>query len=155
MTKGDLASLCVIKRKFWHSTMERTTNVINPSVRGTIFASTACLLAILAGIMAANAFAGNETYCNNCTLGSGGVPAVSSVRSNYSNNTMTNSPAAYLQIYNYASNGGVTSCEQHTSQKVTGTGIVCRPTTATADARCHQLRGTQNITGYCEAGYSS
>lgn len=128
--------------------------MIKLSTRAIALALTASCLAVLAGIMAARAFAGNEIYCNSCVLGSGGTPAQSSVRSNYSQNTMGASPAAYLQIYNYASNGGITSCEQHTSTKATGTVIPCRPTTPTADARCHQLHGTQSIIGQCNANYS-
>jgi hypothetical protein len=128
--------------------------MMKPSMRAALLASAVCCLAVLAGVMAVRAFAAAETYCNQCTLGQ--VPAVSSVRWTYDLNEMGLNTAAYLEIYNYNSNLGIESCEDHSTDRANYIGQECMPTTPKADARCHLLHGDgPYVVNYCRANYGS
>jgi hypothetical protein len=108
-------------------------------------------LAAVAGVMAIRAFASTAVYCNGCTLGSGGVPAVSASHSTFSDNFILTSGYADEQIYNYSSSG-VTECSAQSDHVDTLT-LFCTPWSNPATARCHLLHGTGPETAECQADY--
>lgn len=114
------------------------------------FAVLACLLA-LAGVTAAVALSGTDTYCSGCTLPSSGAPAVSSTAYHISNyEGLPGGVFADLHVYYYNTSTGNQTCDL----AVNNQNWIYRGTCSnTATARCHLLHGTgpvSNVT--CWAG---
>ena len=70
-----------------------------------------CMLSFAAAILAATAYAGQDFYCNGCTLSSSGVPATSG-STNHIANGMQLAVAADWHHYQYNISTGVTSCQR-------------------------------------------
>jgi len=66
-----------------------------------------CMLSFAAAILAATAYAGQDFYCNGCTLSSSGVPATSG-STNHIANGMQLAVAADWHHYQYNISTGVT-----------------------------------------------
>lgn len=97
-----------------------------------------CMLSFAAAILAATAYAGQDFYCNGCTLSSSGVPATSG-STNHIANGMQLAVAADWHHYQYNISTGVTSC-QRSGTNGFGSFLAC-PGTNTS-SRCHLLNGT-------------
>ena len=107
-------------------------------------------LAVLATVLAARALASDDTYCDECTVGS--VPAVSGSHDLTYNEMFTYSNYGDLEIYDYRADEDLTSCEDDQSD----TDLVyysCDAFDPPATARCHLLDGYGPWTAYCDAEY--
>jgi hypothetical protein len=120
-------------------------------------------LAVLAGVLAARAFAYgiDNNYCNPCTLPASGAPAVSQAHhpSFYLTGMYVNTYTYYWEsVYFYSANLNLPMC--YVEAWVSGTyGVSTKPNCTTGpsdtDARCHVTHGSGPAPGsYCEAYYS-
>ena len=109
------------------------------------------VLAVVAGVLAAKAYATTNTYCNGCKLGQ--VPAIGAAH-RYNFNLLNSDPNyADPQIYYYNTNNGVMSCNAYGTH-IRGISVDCLPPgTSSATARCHFLNGTGPFITLCEADY--
>ncbi len=133
------------------------------STRVGVLVLGACCLAVLAGVLAARAFAsGTDYYCQGCTLSSSGVPAVSQAHhpSFFWDGMFTGkydpSHQYWEAVYFYSANQNRTMCY---SQVFTNYGESTPPSCTTGpsdtDARCHLTMGTGPAKADCEAEYSN
>jgi hypothetical protein len=104
-------------------------------------AAVCCCLAIVAGVMAARALsAGDEVYCNVCTLPASGVPAVSTARWTFDKNFLVGMETHDYQIYMYNDNLNEVKCSVAMTNDIL-TSPCSPPSGYKWTARCHTLNG--------------
>lgn len=125
-----------------------------------LVAAVACL-AILAGVLAALAFAGgSDFYCDTCTLHPDGVPAVSQAHHpSFDEDTAAPEDPGYtnyywMAVYFYSADQNRTMCytEAYSKDGVeTGSGCTTGP--SDTDARCHMTHQSGPVLAFCGAFY--
>lgn len=136
----------------------RKTRLVQSPKRPWVLVASVCCLAVLAGVLAARAFAQNtDYYCSPCVLQSSGVPAVSADHVSFNFNVLTTAPwssqSFWEQVYYYSSSRNQQWCTV-TTYGTTVSSSSCGTSGYLADARCHLVMGTGPATANCEADYS-
>jgi hypothetical protein len=116
--------------------------------RGRIWKSL-LVVAVVSGVVASAAYSASlVTYCNDCTLSSSGVPAVSGGNYYFFENYITVSPSpADIHVYLYNTSTGNQTCNASATSQIY-IGSFC---SNIATARCHLLNGTGPRSATCWA----
>jgi hypothetical protein len=150
-------------------TLHRTGTVtaarrpLGKAPRLVALAASVLCLTVLAGILAAHAFAGgSDFYCDTCTLYPDGVPAVSQAHhSSFYEDTAAPEDTGYtnsywMAVYFYSANQNRTMCYTEAFGKYgveTGSGCTTGP--ADTDARCHMTHQSGSVLAFCGAFYEN